>query len=356
MSDPSIRILVADDSPTARALLTAVLESDPALRVVGQATDGREAVEMAERLEPDLVVMDVHMPRLDGLEATREIMSRSPRPILMVSAVGNEREMDLSLSATQAGALMALPKPSGPGAADFEERRSQLVDMAKAMARVKVVRRWRRSGGPPQTRPTPVEPAHHAPPRGVELVAIAASTGGPAALKRVLAELPRDLPVPVLVVQHIARDFSRSFAEWLGGEGGPRVKLAEAGEALLPGTVYVAPDDRHLGVSRRGEVLLSGDPPLAGFRPSATFLFESAGRAYGARLAAVVLTGMGSDGADGLAVARGLGAYVLAQNEESSVVFGMAREAVNRGLAHLVVPLEEIAGRIVELCAGRAGE
>lgn len=346
----TIRVLLADDSPTARALIRAILRDAGGFQIVGEAVDGNEALELAERLSPDLILMDVHMPGLDGIAATREIMSRSPRPIVIVSAA-TARDVDLSLNATQAGALMALPKPDGPASPRFEEQRAELVRMARAMASVKVVRRWGSARRPP------VRPAlGRTRPGLTEVVAIAASTGGPPALRTILDSLPPDFPAPILIVQHIARDFSVGFAEWLGGSGRLRARLPEHGERLLAGTIYIAPDDRHLGVGRDGCVTLSQDPPIGGFRPSATYLFASAGRAYGPRAMAVILTGMGSDGADGLEVAHAAGTFVVAQDEASSVVFGMNSAAIHRGLADCVLPLERIAPVIMERVTGSSDE
>lgn len=343
-----IRALVADDSATARALLRAILEQDADISVIAEAHDGAEAVALVERHRPDVVIMDVHMPVADGLQATKEIMSRVPTPILIVSAA-SPRDVDLSLTATQAGALMALPKPDAPSSPRFLQAAAELRSMARAMAGVKVVRRWSDSSPPVQVRPAARNRAEPA-----DLVAIAASTGGPAALLRVLSALPATFPAPILVVQHIARDFTAAFAEWLAGGCALRVKLAEAGEPLRGGTVYIAPDDVHLGVSPQRTVRLSSGDPVGGFRPSATHLFDSAAACCGASLVAVVLTGMGTDGAAGLERARESGAYVIAQDEASSVVFGMAQEAVRRGAVHAIVPLDQIAGRLIEVIAREA--
>lgn len=344
-----IRVVVADDSATARYLLRAILEHDGDLHVVAEARDGGEAVEIVERERPDLVIMDVHMPVADGLEATKQIMIRAPTPIIIVSAV-SRRDVDLSLSATQAGALLALPKPSDVAGPQFDQRAAELRSLARAMAHVKVVRHW--SSGTARPQPTP-QPRRTLPTEP-ELVAIAASTGGPPALRRVLIDVPRTITAPILIVQHIARDFTAGFAEWLGSSCALPVKLAEDAEKLLGGVVYVAPDDTHLGVTRHGRVQLDHGPRIGGFRPSASHMFESAGAAYGSRLLAVVLTGMGSDGATGLEAAHQSGAYVIAQDEASSVVYGMAAEAVRRGAVDVELPLEQIAARMVELVTGRA--
>jgi two-component system, chemotaxis family, protein-glutamate methylesterase/glutaminase len=338
-----IRVVIADDSPTARQLLRAILEQDGDISVVAEAEDGAAAVRVVAEQRPDLVIMDVHMPVADGLEATKEIMARAPTPILIVSAV-TQRDVDLSLSATQAGALMALPKPESPASPRFDDAADELRSMARAMSQVKVVRRWSPSWPAPRGQ-LPRRSRNGA----ASIIAAAASTGGPAALRRVLMDLPRDFPAPILLVQHIARDFTSGFAEWLGGSCALPVKLAEHGEELRAGVVYVAPDDRHLGVTAERRVHLVDAPPIGGFRPSANHLFRSAAASCGSDLVAVVLTGMGSDGADGLAAASAAGACVIAQDEVSSVVYGMAQEAVRRGVVDMVVPLEEIATRLMEL-------
>lgn len=342
-----VRVLVAEDSSTVRELLVTLLRSDPAVKVVGEARNGREAVDLALRLRPDLITMDVNMPVLDGLQATREIMIGAPTPILIVSS---QADVDLSLSAIQAGALMVLPSPGSPLGPDFPQRSAQLLAMVKAMSQVKVVRRWTSRAAPaaPATPPAPVGAR-----RATRVVAIGASTGGPAALHRVLASLPARFSAPILVVQHIAAEFVNGLAHWLGSHTEVRVKVAADGEPLRPRTAYLAPDHYHLGVRPGDEILLSPTPPIGGFRPSATYLFESVAKVYGAAATGVILTGMGRDGVDGLRAVRAAGGLVIAQDEESSVVYGMPGEAVAAGLADAVLPLQEIGPRLAsELASG----
>lgn len=346
-----IRVLVAEDSRAARELLVAILESDPEVRVVGQASDGAEAVEMADRLRPDLVTMDIQMPGMDGFEATRQIMVRAPAPILMVSSLARREDVELSLKATRLGAVMVLPKPAGPGAPGFERDRDELVAMARAMSQVKVVRRWASTLGTAAPPRPPARPSG----RAAQLVAIGASTGGPAALQQLLAALPASFPAPVLVVQHIARGFVRPLADWLGAAGPLKVRIAAAGERSVPGTVYLAPDDAHLRVGPGGTIVLADTPPVGGFRPSASALFESVGGLHGAGAVAVILTGMGDDGVAGLRAAHAAGTRVLAQDEESSVVYGMPREAALAGVVDEILPLSEIAARLVALTAPAGG-
>lgn len=336
-----IRVLVADDSTTARDLLRAVLEQDGDIAVVAEAADGRAAIDLVIDLRPDLVVMDVHMPVMSGLQATKEIMMRAPTPIIIVSAA-TQRDVDLSLSATQAGALLSLPKPDSPAAPRYERTARELRAMVRTMSQVKVIRHWATT--PSSTRVA----TRRRMPDSPALVAIAASTGGPAALRRLLMDIPLAFAAPIVIVQHIAHDFTEGFTEWLAGSCALPVAIARDGEPLLPGRVFIAPDDRHLGISADGRVSLSDIPPIAGFRPSATHLFRTAAAAFGRRLVAIVLTGMGDDGADGLVAAHDAGAFVIAQDEASSVVYGMAREAVRRGAVDMIAPLDRIAERLLE--------
>jgi two-component system chemotaxis response regulator CheB len=343
-----IQVLVAEDSLTVRELLVAILESDPGIRVVGQAKNGVEAVELAQKLKPDLITMDIHMPLMDGFEATKEIMVQTPTPIVIVSSSSSDLDVDLSLNAMRAGALTVVAKPDDPQSVSFDGRRAQLVAMVKAMADVKVVRRWTR-------RPAPTEPPRRPAATGrlaLRAVAIAASTGGPAALQQILRALPGDFPVPILAVQHIADGFVGGLAEWLNASCDLRVKVAEASEPLRGHSVYLAPDDRHLGVGRSGCVELSDAPPIGGFRPSATYLFQSAAQALGPGVAAVVLTGMGNDGVAGLAAIKSAGGMVIAQDQETSVVYGMPEEAVATGAVDLVVSVDEVGPQLRELAQG----
>lgn len=343
---PPIRVLIAEDSPTARTLLLALFKRSKEFDVIGEAHNGAEAIEKAIALSPDLIIMDVHMPIVDGLDATKEIMREAPAPILMVSASANVSDVALGLSATQAGALMLLEKPSSPSSPEFEDDATQFLSMAKAMAAVKVVRRWSK---PSRTTTPAVSRVRVKADASVKLIAIGTSTGGPAALHRILIDLPRDFDVPIVAVQHMARGFIDGLVKWLGGSIAMKVTTPTPGEALLPGTVYVAPDDRHLGVSAEGRAVLASTAPLGGFRPSVDYLFDSCARAYGSSLVAVILTGMGQDGVEGLATVKERGGRVLAQDERSSVVFGMAQQAINRGYVDEILPLDAIGARLQTL-------
>ncbi len=344
-----IRVLVVDDSPTARALIVEILQSDPEIQVVGEARDGLEGVELTQKLRPNLVTMDVRMPRLDGFAATKEIMIATPTPIVIVTTSIETREVEVAMQALRAGALAAIRKPPGPESPAFEEAAQKLLATVKAMAQVKVVRHWRAPSGARKTGREAVRSEGSS--LRTPLVAIAASTGGPGALHRILSELPGNFPAPVLVVQHNTPGFMAGLVSWLDGCSDLPVKVAQQGELLLPHTVYLAPDERHLGVSPQGTALLSDAPAVGGFRPSGTYLFDSAARVCGSSLIAVILTGMGEDGTEGLRTVEQTGGQVIAQDEASSVVWGMPGTAVAAGLANLILPLDAIPARLVELAA-----
>lgn len=341
-----IRVLVAEDSPTARQLLVAMLTSDPGITVIGEARNGLEAVEMADRLRPDLITMDVNMPELDGLEATMRIVGKTPTPIIIVSSQANESEVELSLEATRAGALMVLPKPASPTSPRFREQQTHLVAMVKAMSDVKVVRRWGASTPTRPHRALGIHPARQA--ERPRVIAIGASTGGPAAIRDLLDALPAGLSVPILVVQHISKGFVGGLANWLGANTTLEVRVATASEVVRPGCVYLAPDDHHLGIGEDGRINLSTAPAIGSFRPSATHLFASTAAAYGSRMIALILTGMGDDGVTGLRAVHAAGGMVVAQDEATSIVYGMPREAARAGVVNTVLPLPEIAAFLTE--------
>jgi two-component system chemotaxis response regulator CheB len=325
-----IRVVVAEDSPTARALLCAVLGTDPDITIVGEAVNGEEAVALTGTLKPDIVTLDLNMPVMDGIAATRAIMASHPTPIVLLTGSSVEQDIASSFDALGAGALAILDKPAGLGSDDLELRWAQLVQTIKALADVRVVRQRPLS---PSRRKTPAVPH---PPKGhlrPQIIAIAASAGGPTAVRDTLRAFPRSIDLPVLVVQHIAAEFAGGFADWLDGAIGTarRAVLATNGAALEPRTVYVAPSDRHLAVARERIALLN-TPPVGGFRPSATVLFESIAMEYGNAGLGVILSGMGSDGVEGLRALRDAGGIVVAQDAASAAVNGMPAAAVQRGV------------------------
>jgi two-component system chemotaxis response regulator CheB len=359
-----IRAVVAEDSSTTRELLVTLLRSDADIDVIGEAANGREAIDLTRRLQPSVVVMDIRMPVMDGLEATRQIMRDVPTPVVIVSAAADS-DVELSLRALQLGALTVQPKPPAPDSPGFPAQVARLIALVKALADVKVVRRrWEPAAGvdlaPAIVQAVAVEgPPRSDGPKGtavdggrsgldgtVEIVAVAASTGGPAALYRLLERLPGNSAAPVLVVQHIADGFTGGLVSWLARATPMTVKVAEQGEPLTPGTVYVAPEERHLEVGDNHTISLGAQPPVGGFRPSATVLFQSVAERHGPAAAVVVLTGMGCDGFAGVEAVKRAGGRVLAQDEGTSVVFGMPGAVVTAGLADVVAPVEHLAAHL----------
>lgn len=341
-----VRVLVCDDSSTARALLVEILRSDPEIEVVGEARDGVEAVELVQRLRPQVVTMDIHMPRLDGLAATKEIMITAPTPIVLVTGSTSVHDVAFAMNALRLGAVALLEKAPGPHAPGFEEAARKLCNTVRAMAGVKVVRQWR------ARELSAAGPNNPGAEQRAEVVAIVTSTGGPPALERLLGRLPPGFRAPLLVVQHITPGFLPGLVSWLNTVSPLHVKAAEHGEALRPGIVYLAPDDCHLGVAGR-TIALSQAAPVGGFRPSGTYLLESVARAYGPAAVALILTGMGEDGVVGLAAVRRAGGRVIAQDEQSCVVYGMPAAAVAAGLADQVLPLGAMADELVRLAGVR---
>lgn len=340
-----IRVVVAEDSAVALQYLVHLLDADPALEVVATARDGDEAVQLVEALRPDVVVMDLEMPRADGYEATRRIMEGTPTPIVMVSAHASGFDAK-AFEALRAGALVLLNKPEGPDDPEAPASARRLVDTVKLMAEVKVVRRWPerspRAASRARTRAVVAR-------QRIRVVAVGASAGGPPTVADILSRLPGDLPCPILLVQHIAPGFAEGLAEWLGKSTPLNVMLAADGERARPGTVYVAPDDRQLGIAGDGTLRLTGDESTDGFRPSATYLLRSVARVYGRAALGVLLTGMGRDGAAGLLELRERGGVTIAQDKESSAIFGMPMEAIRLGAAEHVLPPARIAETIVSL-------
>ncbi|MEE8639291.1 MAG: chemotaxis-specific protein-glutamate methyltransferase CheB [bacterium] len=343
-----IRVLVAEDSAVVARVLVDVLTTDPDIEVVGVAYDGVEAVAMAKSLKPDLITMDVRMPKMDGLVATRRIMEETPTPIVVVSASVNVQDLNITFESLRAGALEIIEKPKGIGQKDYEAMRGKLVRAVKTMSEVKVVRRM------PEARLRRRTRLPKAVLRGGEkgpVVLIGSSTGGPAALEKIFSHLPEKFPAPVLVVQHIAPGFVAGLAEWLGQGSGLHVKIAAAGEEPQPATVYFAPDGYHMVVDQDGLIALDDGPPEKGHKPSIDRLFTAAARTWGSRCVGALLTGMGKDGVAGLAEVKRAGGLAFAQDETSAVIYGMPKEAVAAGVVDKVLPLQDIAAEIVSLAS-----
>lgn len=343
-----IKVLVVEDSPVVREFLVHILGSDPGIKVIGTANDGEEALETLKHNRPDVITMDIHMPKMDGFEATRRIMETAPTPIVIVTGSSDPGEVGTTFRALEVGALAVVPRPQGLGHPEFEASAKELVKTVKLMSEVKVVRRWNRA-----RQAQPATPAKEVKVREdsqeIQVVAIGASTGGPIVLQTILSRLQKDFPVPVLIVQHMAAGFTQGFVDWLNQTSGLPVRIASYGEDLLPGHAYVAPDGFQMGVKMRGRIALSQDAPENGLRPSVSYLFRSLTEVYGGKAAGVLLTGMGRDGADELKLMKEKGAVTFAQDMESCVVPGMPGEAIKLDAATYVFPPEKIATALATL-------
>lgn len=348
-----IEVLVADDSPLARMFLIHLLESDSRIQVVGAVGDGRAALDFVKARKPDVVLMDIHMPHLDGFEATRLIMEAQPVPIIICSGTSSPSEAATVFRMMDAGAVACIQKPVSPQHDDFEGVAAELLQTVRLMSEVKVVRRWSRavpSSGPAPHRELPAAAER------IELIGIGASTGGPLVLQAVLGGLSKDFSAPILVVQHIARGFLPGLADWLNGSTGLDVRLASAGVLPLPGHVYLAPDDHHMGIDGGGRIMLSKAPAENGSRPAVSFLFRSLAEICGRRALGVLLTGMGTDGAAELKLMKDAGAMTVAQDRESSVVHGMPGAAIRMGGASRVLAANEISRAIETVVSERDGK
>jgi two-component system chemotaxis response regulator CheB len=343
-----IRVLIAEDSPVACKLLVSILQSAPSLQVVGIAHNGAEAVRLAKQLKPDVITMDVYMPEMDGLEATRQIMTESPRPIIIVSDNIDKKERNLTFNALQVGALSVIEKPT---MYDPPELHEALVSQVKLMSEVKVVRHWHKLPGdssPPQSLAESPALKRNGKSK-IKLVVIASSTGGPNVLAEILSKLPAEFPAPILIVQHIAPGFVDGLANWLNQQTSLEVRLARHADEPQAGQVFIAGDGYHMVVNSMGFISLSKTPPYQGLRPAADHLFNSVAQVYGATAIGVILSGMGSDGAEGLQTMRKTGAHTIVQDKDTCVVFGMPAVAIELGAAEQVLPANKIAAAIMAL-------
>lgn len=349
-----IGVLVVDDSPICRQLISDALKKDPDLQIIGTASDGKEAIALAQKLKPNVITMDVDMPVMDGLAACEHIMAELPTPILVLTADPRNQAPELTCRALEVGALALQVKP----ALDAGPEAWNLAREVKLLSSVKVIRhlRGRKTYGAapnPAAKPL-VEPDFGLGSSPVGIVAIASSTGGPQVIHKLFSELPADFPAPIVVVQHINNAFAESLSGWLAASSKLKVKLAKEGDALTPGTVLIAPPGQHMLIPQRGRVALRGGEPKDGHIPSATLLLESAAKAYGRRTVGMILTGMGADGADGMLAIKNAGGRTIAQNEESCVVFGMPGAAIAKNAAEQVVHGDELSKVLMKLARGEA--
>jgi two-component system, chemotaxis family, protein-glutamate methylesterase/glutaminase len=337
-----IRVLVVEDSAVARELIKHILSSDPEIEIIGTCNNGIEAVEFIGRDRPDVVTMDVMMPKMDGYEATRKIMETVPVPIVIVSASVLPEEVDKTWRAVEAGAVAQIMKPGFFDMGNPGDATHKLIQTVKLMAQVKVVRRWTRKSAESKAVSQVPKVDVSAKPRDIKIVAIGASTGGPPVLQKIFAGLPAAYSAPVLLVQHIAPGFAAGFVDWLNRSSALKLHLAAHGEMALPGHVYVAPDGCQMGIDRSKKIIITSDPPENGLRPAVSYLFRSVAQSFRDKALGVLLTGMGRDGAQELKLMRDNGALTIAQDQESCIVFGMPGEAVKLGAAIHTLPPDRI--------------
>ena len=351
------RVLIVDDSAFMRKVLETIFNADPQLQVAGHAKDGREAVALAESLKPDVITMDINMPHVDGLQATAQIMTTNPRPIVIVSSESKEGASS-TLKALELGAIEFVAKPSGAIDLDMQSVREELLRKVKMAAKVRVVRTASRlaatlqaGSSAPATMLRPAAPANHSASASLEqrfpVVVVAASTGGPATVMRLAPGFTKEFPGAVILVQHMPAAFTTQYAAQLAEFTSIPVKEAEHGETLQAGTFYICPGGQHLKVNPLGRIQLDGATGrIAGYLPNIDVAMESVAAFAGALSIGAVLTGMGADGAQGAKAIKKAGGLVIAQDEATSVIFGMPAEAIKLNVVDHVLAIDDIYAAI----------
>jgi two-component system chemotaxis response regulator CheB len=334
----TVKVLVVDDSAVMRKLISDILSGASGIEVVGTARNGADALSKVNSLNPDVVTMDIEMPKMDGLTTLSHIMAERPRPVIMVSAM-DKRQADITMKALDLGAVDFISKTSGTLSLDMEKTSRTLISKVIMASKIRVAKRK-------AIKITPVSIPKFLSKKDDRIVTIGASTGGPRAIPEVLSRLPRDLPAGVLIVQHMPEGFTKSFAERLNWYTSLEVKEAQEGDKIVPGLVLVAPGNLHMEVKGK-KVHLNDGPHVNNVRPSVDVLMKAAASVYGPRCTGVLLTGMGNDGAQGMKDIKESGGKTIAQDEESCVVYGMPRAAVELRIVDKVAPLSKIARNII---------
>jgi two-component system chemotaxis response regulator CheB len=334
-----IKILVVDDSLLMQKILIDLLQSDPQFSVIGTARDGEEALSKIASLHPDVVTLDIVMPRMNGLTTVRKIMERNPLPVVMISALA-QKEAQLTLKALELGAVDYVPKPSGPISLNMDAVKTELISKVKTAASANIRR------PKPRTAETVTPPTAKSSDR---IISIAASTGGPAAVAYILRNTPENTP-PILVVQHMQKGMTKLFAEGLKQECKVKVKEAEEGDVVQKGLALIAPGGFHMVVTKSGKINLTTSPRVNYVRPSADVTMKSAAKTYASKNIGVILTGMGADGAKGIEAIKTKGGVTIAQDKKTCVVFGMPAAAIKTGCVDFVTPLEGIPKEIMNAC------
>lgn len=334
-----IKVLVVDDSPTIRELMTYILNSDKDIQVIGVASSGENAIKFINRNKPDIITMDINMPGMDGFEAMERIMATNPVPIVVITGLFNSQDIDKTFRAMEAGAVSVIEKPVGLTHKDFHKVSENIVNIIKLMSEIKVVKRKVKYKKIKEKRLN--SPSKREGPQ-IKIAAIGVSTGGPPVLQTIFSKLPPNIKIPILVVQHITPGFINGLVNWLSGFTKYPIHIASQGEKALPGHIYFAPDGFHMEIKADGHIFLNGADKENGLRPAVSCLFRSISNCYGKNSLAILLTGMGKDGAKELKILKDKGAITVAQDKETCVVYGMPGEAVNLDAATYVLSPEKI--------------
>jgi two-component system chemotaxis response regulator CheB len=343
-----IKVLIVEDSPVTQQMLAYAISSDPDLTVVGIAENGKKAIEAVKKFKPDIITMDWHMPILDGYEATSIIMETNPTPIVIVSGSERAKETTSSFSMIEAGALAIVKKLPSIDHPDYLKEKQTLIQILKLMSEVKLVKRISKKIKNQEPVKSEIKRIKNSN-QDIQVIAIGASTGGPIVLQKILSGLPKNFPVPILIVQHISQGFTTGFVEWLKSTTLFPLYVASHGEFMLPGHAYVAPDDFHMGVENGPRIIFSNQKAINGLRPSVAYLFSTVAQVFGSKAVGVILTGMGHDGAEELKLMKDNGAITFAQDKDSSVVHGMPGEAIKLNAATYILSPEDITAALITL-------
>lgn len=344
MNNKVIKVFIVDDSQVSRELLAHIIEKDPELKVMGFAKSGIEALHWLNTHTPDVITMDIHMPFINGFEVTRKIMETRPVPVVIVTSAYDPKNAEVAFQAIDAGALAILGKPTGFGDRNYAEKEKEIINTIKTIAGIKLIKKRDLSKKSDIQIPLLLE--SNIP--EIKAIGIGASLGGPPAIAEILSHLPSPFPVPIFIVQHIASGFVDGFIKWLQERCRLPVQLGRNNEVALPNRVYIAPDHFHMEVTK-GNVIYLDSSPVQIPQPAVGRLFHSMAYTYGQHAIGVILTGMGRDGAQDLLLMKQKGAYTIAQDEKSCVMFGMPREAIEIGAVKRVLSLDKIAQALIYL-------
>lgn len=342
-----IRVLLVDDSLITLKIIERILSTAPDIRIVGAAKNGREALDMIPEIRPDVICTDLHMPVMDGLQLTKEVMARHPLPILVISVSVTKDKTHNVFKLLDAGAVDVFPKPASGFATHYDEVAAELISRIRVLSGV--VSFLRRPKEQPALSPPKRMPSFKNVSAPVSVIIIGSSTGGPQILHKILSKLPAHFAVPIICVQHIGDDFLDGFIRWMASHCKLKVKIAQPGEFLSPGTIYFPQPQTHLKIGNTGRVVSSNEPPVGGHRPSITVTMKSLADSCGAGALGILLTGMGRDGADGLLAIARAGGMTIAQDEPSSIVFGMPKAAIELGAARYILSPDDILEILLQI-------